>query len=668
MSGSQNLLKLVETYFNLGDFLDVFVKSIIRLDKDNIILAIDTQGAELLGYTPGELIGKPMERLFPQWTSACGSPGGKMMLSGRTRGQDRLELNLTCKTIQTDQDPETLVFIHQNPEQIPLSLDLFGQIFDHYVNGVLLLDIEQRRFLLVNPGLEKMLGLHPEEELPDQTLTSICPARQPDGRSSAEVLTEVFTTLRTEKRAQLEFQFQAPGHPGVTTEVTLHLLPSFEKPVAVVVIRDVSHRKAYERDLMESQQTLEAVIKTAVDGIIIIDEQGIIQLVNQAVLELFGYDRHELVGENIRILMPEPHHTRHDSYLENYHRTGDAKVIGIGREVRGLRKNGTTFPFRLGVSELNLDGRKLFTGVIHDLTDQKAAEAKILRLNKELENKVEERTEKLTDVVNKLLQSNLRLEKEVKDRKSVEEALLKKEAELRRALENEKELSELKSRFVSMASHEFRTPLTTIASSTELIGLYTEAEQQEKREKHLRRIKAAVTNLTGILGDFLSLSRLEEGKIEIHPEHFLLADLCEEVVEQLQGMLKTGQKIRTKLQDCESELHLDKKMLKNIFINLLSNAIKYSQENKTILLESHREAKELVVNFIDQGIGIPEEDQKHLFSRFFRAHNAGNVQGTGLGLNIVKRYLDLMGGSISFSSKEGQGTTFTIRVPTQTEG
>ena len=199
-------------------------------------------------------------------------------------------------------------------------------------------------------------------------------------------------------------------------------------------------------------------------------------------------------------------------------------------------------------------------------------------------------------------------------------------------------------------------------------SLHETAEQQEKRQKHLRRIQAAVTNLTGILGDFLSLSRLEEGKIEIHPEKFLLRDLCEEVVEQLQGMLKKGQRIETELKDCDSELYLDKKMLHNVFINLLSNAVKYSGENTTVYLKTRIEDRELIIDIIDQGIGIPEEDQKHLFSRFFRAHNAGNVQGTGLGLNIVKRYLDLMGGAISFSSKEGQGTTFTIRVPTQTEG
>lgn len=418
-----------------------------------------------------------------------------------------------------------------------------------------------------------------------------------------------------------------------------------------------------QRQLQDSKNTLQAVIKTAVDGIIIINSRGIINMVNQAAIKLFGYSEEEMLGQNVSMLMPSPHREDHDAYIENYHKTGKGKIIGIGREVDGKRKDGTLFPLRLAVSKVEADAGLLFVGVIHDLTEEKAAEEKIISLNKELEQKVEERTEKLTDVVNKLLQSNIKLEQEIKEKEAAEAALLKNEQELKTALEKEKELNELKSRFVSMASHEFRTPLTTIASSAELIGMYAHTDQQKKREKHLKRIQSAVTNLTGILGDFLSLSKLEEGKIMLHHVQFNLEELLIEAAEEMQSILKPNQIICKNFHNTNGYITLDKKLVKNIFLNLLSNAIKYSDAGSNIWLDVKIEDKIMHASLKDEGIGIPIEDQKHLFSRFFRAENAINIQGTGLGLNIVKRYLDMLGGKIWFESSQGNGTTFFFEIP-----
>ena len=445
-------------------------------------------------------------------------------------------------------------------------------------------------------------------------------------------------------------------------QVTTTHVPALPEPLLLLVFQDESKEVESARELLQSQKTLEAVINTAVDGIVLINENGIMQMVNRAASQLFGYDKEEMHGRNVHILMPSPHTEQHNGYIDNYLKSGVGKIIGIGREVEGLRKDGSRFPFKLGVSRVELEGKILFAGVIHDLTEQKRAEARILHLNKELEQKVEERTEKLTEVVNKLLQSNIKLEREIKERKAAEAALRQNQEELRRSLEKEKELSELKSRFVSMASHEFRTPLTTIASSAELLGLYTESGQQEKRDKHLRRIQSAVTNLTGILGDFLSLSKLEEGKIHINPVYFSVKELGTEVADEMQSLLKPGQRIETDFQSGHPEAYLDKKILKNIFINLLSNAIKYSGEKSTIYFKLTQEGQQIQALIRDEGIGIPLEDQKYLFTRFFRATNSVNIQGTGLGLNIVKRYTDLLGGKIRFESMEGEGTAFFVQV------
>ena len=236
------------------------------------------------------------------------------------------------------------------------------------------------------------------------------------------------------------------------------------------------------------------------------------------------------------------------------------------------------------------------------------------------------------------------------------------QAEIHRALEKERELNELKSRFVSMASHEFRTPLSTILTSTSLLARYDQPEHSAKREKHLARIKTSVINLTGILNDFLSLDKLEAGAISCQPTEFDLKHLFAEVAEEMSVILKPGQELHSGFEG-DTIVRLDPKLLKNVLINLVSNAIKYSPEGGRIELLGRRGQGKIHLEVADQGIGIPAEDQGHLFDRFFRAANATNIQGTGLGLNIVRKYLHLMQGEISFESKPGQGTVFFVELP-----
>lgn len=403
------------------------------------------------------------------------------------------------------------------------------------------------------------------------------------------------------------------------------------------------------RSNSEDSRLLDAIFKTAVDAIVVISDRGIIQMVNQAVTDLFGFEEAEMIGQNVNMLMPAPHHKAHDGYLKNYQQTGVKKIIGIGREVPGKRKDGTTFPLRLAVSEIKTENSSVYVGMLHDLTDRKKIENELKTLNHSLEEKVSSRTGELSDTVNKLLSANKKLEFT--------------EQELREALENEQLLNELKSRFVSMASHEFRTPLSTILSSVALIGRFTETEQQNKREKHVDRIKSAVSNLTGILNDFLSLSKLEEGKIECQLEDFDFNLLCEEVKAEIEGLLKNGQDLIHENDSKEQIIKSDKRLMKNVLFNLISNAIKYSPEGKPIYCKNRLENSIFTIEVKDEGIGIPKADHKYMFDRFFRAANVTNIQGTGLGLNIVSKYVELMNGEIGFESEEGEGTTFWVKIP-----
>lgn len=393
---------------------------------------------------------------------------------------------------------------------------------------------------------------------------------------------------------------------------------------------------------------LKSIIDTAIDGIVIIDNKGIIEDMNRAAAEMFGYSSEEVVGKNVKMLMPEPRRSEHDGYISNYHETRVPKIIGIGRDVVGLKKNGVLFDLRLAVSEVILHDRVIFTGILHDLTQVKEAEGKLIRMNEILEKKVDERTLELEAVVNRLLSTNRRLERS--------------EEGLKSALNKEMELNELKSRFVSMASHEFRTPLSTILSSAALISRYPESYQFENREKHVKRIKSAVANLTGILNDFLSLSKLEEGHKRAEIEEINLHGLCATVADEIEGLLRKGQVI-SHTHEGNKMVYTDERIMRNILFNLVSNAIKYSPPNTTISCKVKADDNRINIDIIDQGIGIPKNEQKHLFNRFFRASNVESIQGTGLGLNIVKQYISLLGGYLTFESEEGKGSTFQINIP-----
>ena len=397
---------------------------------------------------------------------------------------------------------------------------------------------------------------------------------------------------------------------------------------------------------MENTALLKAIIDNAIDGIITIDERGHIESINPAASKLFQYSPEEVVGKNISTLMPPPDREQHDGYLHRYQQTGAPHIIGIGREVKGLKKDGSVFPFRLGVSEVQYLGRKIYTGFIHDLTREKDAEERLKEYAAKLEELVEERTLSLKETV-----QALQLAKE----------------EVSQSLEKEKELSNLKSRFVSMASHEFRTPLSAIQLSAVLIDKYSQHQDNINIAKHINKIKNAVRNLTSILNDFLSLEKLETGKVEPVYTPFDIIKFAEEITEEMQLVAKQNQLIVYQHTGTDSIVKLDQALLKNCIINLIGNAIKYSGENTFIEFNTEINGKQLVVIIKDNGIGIPENDQKHLFEAFFRAHNTGNIPGTGLGLNIVTRYTNLMDGSISFQSQVNKGTSFTLSFPNHYE-
>lgn len=408
-----------------------------------------------------------------------------------------------------------------------------------------------------------------------------------------------------------------------------------------IYYKDITENKKAEQALSESVREV-TDYKFALEEssiVAITDQKGIITYANDNFCKISKYSREELLGHDHRIIN-SGHHSK--EFIRNLWVTIANGKIWKG-ELKNRAKDGsfywvdtTIVPF------LNEAGKPYqYVSIRADITDRKLAEAQILSMNEELEKKVEDRTLMLRETLMQLETSK---------------------NELSESLEKEKELSELKTRFVSTVSHEFRTPLATILSSAALLGKYQKTEEQAKREKHIGRIKEGVLHLNTMLEDLLSLGKLEEGLIEAQYDLLDCDAFMESFLSEMKELTLPGQNIIYKRTGFNEVLN-DKRLLKNILLNLVSNAIKFSPENSTIEINWDISADNLTLSVKDSGIGISAEDQQHLFERFFRARNAQNIQGTGLGLHIVTKYIELLQGKIEVESVINKGTKFIITIP-----
>jgi len=427
--------------------------------------------------------------------------------------------------------------------------------------------------------------------------------------------------------------------------------------IAVVILSMVLvlYIKRLYKSIDREKQYMNALFEYATEGVILSNEQGQIVLINPAALKLFGYQESELLGKQVEELIPSRFHNKHHNYREGFYKHPGNRTMGHGRDLFARNSMGEEFPVEVSLSFFKQKNEFYVIAFVVNITERKEAEKRLIeqkdqlenvtfairRLNAELETKVEERTLILREALHELEKS---------------------QKELSEALNKEKELNEIKSRFVSMASHEFRTPLSTVLSSASLISKYQTTDEQDRRDKHIRRIKDSVKHLNDLLEDFLSLGKLEEGKINAQRDEFVIAEFMEDLVDEIRAILKTGQQIKVDDQTTGS-FSTDKKLLKNVMINLVSNAVKFSPEQAEIRIKLLPTPNGLKICVADKGIGISDEDQQHLFSSFYRGKNALNFQGTGLGLHIVKRYLDLLQASIQLQSKLNEGTTVCIQLP-----
>jgi PAS domain S-box-containing protein len=388
------------------------------------------------------------------------------------------------------------------------------------------------------------------------------------------------------------------------------------KPYKYLAIRsDITDRKQSIEELNKSEERYRGIFSNALVPIFTMDvATSKVTEVNTPGVELLGYESKEDLINNF---VPRAH------YVYPNEREQNMIIIMEHGELRNIqhmkRKDGSLFWCSIFV-KLNEEKTTTQT-ILLDVTSQ-------IAFQEELQTKVAERTLELTE-----------------------------------SLAREKELNEMKSNFLGIASHEFRTPLGTILSSVSLLKSYTEKLHNDLIAKHIDRINGSVAHLTAILNDFLTLEKLRKGYVDFEVSQFNLPEFIKDTINEVEVLAKMNKQRIYYSHSGEAYLNQSPKILKSILLNLLSNASKYSQHGQEIQIESHIDETTVTLSIQDHGIGIPFKDQKKLFTEFYRASNAKNIQGTGLGLVIVKNYIALLEGSINFSSKEKKGTVFTLSFP-----
>ncbi len=486
--------------------------------------------------------------------------------------------------------------------------DLLRAVIATAVDGILVID-RQGLVKLFNPAAERLFGYSAAEVL-DRNVRMLMPEPyhgQHDGYLKSYRETGQKRIIGTGR----EVKGRRKDGSVFPMELAVGEISAREEWAFVGIIRDVSAQK-------RRAQELAAVIETAVDGIVIVDRMGVIKVFNPAAVRLFGYTAEDVIGQNVRVLMPEPYHGEHDGYLKSYRETGRRQIIGIGREVKGRRKDGSIFPMELAVGEV-ADGEELaFVGMIRDITAQK-------------------------DAFDALTEARARAES----------------------------ASAAKTEFLSRMSHELRTPMNAIMGFAQLLRMSDVRKMApEQVADYLDSIIGPAEHLTSLIDDVLDYSRIEIGGLKVARQDVNLADAVNAAVVMVQPMaVRFGISIFNRSLDRTGApvVSGDPVRLKQCIVNLLTNAIKYGRPGGRVLIDvTAGEAEHAPVRLTveDNGLGIPEAKLGELFKPFSRLHaGLDHVEGAGIGLAVTRQLMEAMGGTVTAESETGRGSRFHLEIP-----
>lgn len=491
-----------------------------------------------------------------------------------------------------------------------------GFVFEQAVEGMLLVDPTGKIVNINAAGLD-IFGYKDSKELIGKEIEVLIP----ESVKSAHKKHRSTYVLSPHARGMgTDLDLKGIKKNGEQIEVKISLSPLKHESGFMVLahVMDVTAQNQLKKRHYEREALLNSIIENAVDGIITIDKTGIIESLNPAAARLFGYQQEEAVGQNITLLMPEPFHSEHASYMENYHRTGKRKIIGIGREVLGKKKDGSIFPIKLSVSEIHYKDRRIYAGIIHDISDMKEAEKRLKAYAKELE----------------------RSNRELED-------------------------------FAYVSSHDLQEPLRKIQAFGNYIQDKESENLTEKGKDYLSRMLNAASRLQKLINDLLSYSRVST---KARPyESVNLDQVLQAVLSDLEILIQS--KDAVVIAHDLATIQADYTQMRQLLQNLISNGLKFGKEDvrSEVIVSGNFYRKKgqqtpyenwFSLSVKDNGIGFDEKYKEKIFSIFQRLEGR-KYEGSGIGLSIVKRIVHRHGGDIEVSSEKGEGTAFIIHLPVQ---
>lgn len=608
---------------------DAVAEGVVIVDQNQKIVSTNASANTMFGYAPNELIGQSLNVLIPSsyhpnhsghFTAFFNQSEKRRMGHGRylfglTKNEKEfpVEVGLNPFTLYEETYVMALVTDITVRKGIEENLNLKSEALQAAGNGIIISDALQKDHPIIyfNPAFQELTGY-----LPEEILGKNCRFLQ-SADTDQESIAKLREAVKKGESCQVTLRNYKKDGTLFWNELYINPIKNQEGLVThyIGIQNDITKRKNAE----EERNYLTKIFDNSLNEIYVFDFNTLKFInVNYGAQKNLGYSLEEL--KDLTPVAIKPNFS-----LKKFHRLSaplrDHVENKVEFEAVHLRKNGTTYPVYVSLEVSMLGDRKVFIAIILDITEQK-------NYTQKLEKTVELRTK-----------------------------------QLKIALENEKELNDLKTKFLSLVSHEFKTPLSGILTSSILLSKYIRGDQQENRDKHIRIISEKVHYLNTILNDFLSIEKLETGKVSYKITSFRLSKVLNEVVYNANMLLKEGQHVKYPDNIEDLVLVQDERTIELALTNLVHNAIKYSPEHSDVNITITQNLKDTVFEISDSGIGIPEKDQKNIFNRYFRAENALTTPGTGIGLNIVKSHIENLGGSIHFRSKFQEGSTFILSVP-----
>lgn len=615
----------------LVNILDTALDAVVQMNAEGILCGWNHQAEVIFGWKAEEVIGRPLHEVIipPQFRDAHQKGLQRYMLSGDAQSINRrieivglhrdgheipIELAITPNELMGSMEFSAFIRDITNQKRSISILQenerRYRLLFESSRDAILILNADNG-FVSCNSAAIKLFGCNNEAELLNHNPVSLSPAFQPNGFLSSDECQNKLQQTYENGFVEFEWLHQRLDGQKFTADVVLTRIDLEHESLIQANVRDISERKKDKAELVASEARFRGILRTMTDAVLQIDAYGCILLVNDAALELFGYEEEELLGRNINVLMPEPHHSLHDEYLANHRQHHTRVILGRRVEVDGKCKDGSLIPIELSVNELMADSGYSYIGVIRDIGARKKTEQAL---------------------------ENARLE----------------------ALK----LVQVKSEFLANMSHEIRTPLNAIIGLAKI----SLREQSGKKDPtlHLQRIYDAGKHLLNVVNDILDFSKMEAGKLLLENNPFRLTALIDDAVNlnELRIREKNLQWMVDKSKDLPEWVMGDSLRIRQILVNLLSNAIKFTEQGY-VSLTVRREQDNILFTVSDSGIGISPEQLSRLFNAFEQADGSTTRRfgGSGLGLVISRDLAKLMGGDITVRSQLGSGSQFCLNIP-----